>query len=639
MGRETHIVRAASAAVLAAALPQPAVAQTGAAPSTAPVIVSATRLPATADQFAGSASVITRAMIDARRPASTIDLLRRVPGLHIDQPGGRGAVSSVYLRGSDPNFTVVLIDGVKVNDPTNSRGGSFDFSTVDVGSIERVEIVRGPLSSVYGSDAIAGVINVVTRGGGAAPAISADLEAGGFGYGRAHATAGGPLGAGDAAVAASWVDAGEPIAGAEFVARGATAKLTAAPSETSLLRLTLRYADADAGAFPDDSGGPTFAVRRTIDDRDTQELTGATDFTHELTRRWSYTLDATRYVRTEDFASPGVAPGVRNPAGVSANSSDSRLERTTVSASTQFTLADGVALTAGADIQFEDGAADSIVVNGGVATASRFAQSRKVYASFAEARFSAIPRLVLEAGARLDYPDDFDKELSPRLAAAYTVPASRTRLRASWGRGFKLPSFFAVGSALVGNPTLRPETSESIEVGVDQPLWDGRAHASLTAFENAFFQVIDFDAATFQLVNRSEVAAVGAEAAFDVALTPALDGRAHLSFADTDIRNDNDELLDRPEFRAGAGAIWRPDAAWTVDFSVLYVGRVLNSSVPTGNQALAPYWRLDAAARWQPSPGWSLRLAIDNLADENYEEALGLPGPGLTPRLSLGVSF
>jgi outer membrane cobalamin receptor len=120
--------------------------QAQAPPSTTlePVIVSSSRIPTSLAEAPESVTVITREQIDAEQPMSVIDVLRQIPGLHIDQPGGRGGVSSVYLRGSDPNFTVVLIDGVKVNDPTNSRGGSFDFSTLDPDHIERIEIISGP---------------------------------------------------------------------------------------------------------------------------------------------------------------------------------------------------------------------------------------------------------------------------------------------------------------------------------------------------------------------------------------------------------------------------------------------------------------------------------------------------------------
>ena len=112
-----------------------------------PVVVTATVLPTPLSRESASVTVISRQQIEAQKARSVIDLLRQVPGLHIDQAGARGSVSSVYTRGGDQNFTVVLIDGVKVNDPTNSRGGSFDFSTLNTENIERIEIVRGPLSA------------------------------------------------------------------------------------------------------------------------------------------------------------------------------------------------------------------------------------------------------------------------------------------------------------------------------------------------------------------------------------------------------------------------------------------------------------------------------------------------------------
>ncbi|MEC9368302.1 MAG: TonB-dependent receptor plug domain-containing protein, partial [Pseudomonadota bacterium] len=134
------------------ALPLPVGAQDTAPIDLNPIVVTGTWLPT--DQTGASTgatragtTVITREMIDARRPSSVVELLRDTPGLHIDQPGGRGGVSSVYLRGADPNFTVVLIDGVRVKDPTNSRGGSYNFKQLDPGSNERIEIVRGTLSA------------------------------------------------------------------------------------------------------------------------------------------------------------------------------------------------------------------------------------------------------------------------------------------------------------------------------------------------------------------------------------------------------------------------------------------------------------------------------------------------------------
>src|SRR5262245_11887033 len=156
-----------------------------------PVVVTATVAPTPLGRTTAPVTVISREQIAAQQVESVTELLRQVPGVHIDQAGARGSVSSVYTRGSDPNFTAVLIDGIKVNDPTNSRGGSFDFSTLSTDNIERIEIVRGPLSAVYGSDALGGVINIITRRGAGAPSASAEMAAGRFDHYRALLQTGG----------------------------------------------------------------------------------------------------------------------------------------------------------------------------------------------------------------------------------------------------------------------------------------------------------------------------------------------------------------------------------------------------------------------------------------------------------------
>src|SRR5476649_2818987 len=133
------------------------------------IIVTATRL---AGEEAGSnVSIIDAQTIQARNPGSVVDLLRDLPGVFVQQAGGRGSVVSLFTRGAKPNFTLVLIDGVKANDPTNTHGGSYDFSTLDLNDIDRIEFVRGPASAVYGSDAVGGVINIITRRGTAVPEV------------------------------------------------------------------------------------------------------------------------------------------------------------------------------------------------------------------------------------------------------------------------------------------------------------------------------------------------------------------------------------------------------------------------------------------------------------------------------------
>src|SRR6188768_4084481 len=126
-------------------------------PATQPeVIVTGSRVATTEDNLAANVTVLKREDFDAEKPTKLADVL-------VDQVGGRGGTGSVYMRGADPNYTLVLVDGVRVNDPTNARGGSFDLSALDMADVERVEVARGPYSAVYGGDALAGVINIVTR--------------------------------------------------------------------------------------------------------------------------------------------------------------------------------------------------------------------------------------------------------------------------------------------------------------------------------------------------------------------------------------------------------------------------------------------------------------------------------------------
>src|SRR5262245_4020208 len=126
------------------------------------VVGYSSRLELPAADLGSGVTVLDRHEFEAQRPAQLADVLRNVPGVHIDQVGGRGGTGSLYLRGADPNYTLVLVNGVRVNDPTNPRGGSFDFSTFDVDDIERIEVARGPYSAVFGGDALAGVVNIVT---------------------------------------------------------------------------------------------------------------------------------------------------------------------------------------------------------------------------------------------------------------------------------------------------------------------------------------------------------------------------------------------------------------------------------------------------------------------------------------------
>ncbi len=601
-----------------------------------PVIVSASHLPSTLNATSASTTIITREEIEARQAISVVDLLRQVPGLHIDQAGGRGGVSSVYMRGSDPNFTVVMIDEVKLNDPTNSRGGSFDLSTLDSANIERIEIVRGPLSSVHGSDAMGGVIHIITRSGADNPETIVDVGGGTEEDTRAGFQTRGPLGASVYAFSLSHVDDGSPVEGSGFTGTNIGGKLNITPSNKQRLELSSRYGNSESTSFPDDSGGPAFSVTRDIDQREVAEWSVGLAYGHDISERFEYQFNAAYFLRREEFMSPGVAPGIRDPFGIPPNRSDNHLDRTNVVINTIMRPVSSTRLSLGVEGQFENGKSEGRLSFGGAPVSTSFDLSRDIYSAFLEVNWVGPLGLVLEGGARFDDPEDFDSEVSPRAGLIYRMPSTRTTLKANWGEGFKVPSFFALGHALVGNPALQAETSRSYELSLVQTHMSERIIISASYFNNRFFNLIDLDEGPPPvLVNRSEVHAEGGELTLDLQVNRTLWINNHLTYTETEIVGTAEVLRNRPEWRGGINARWRACTQVQGNVNILYVGKSLDSSIPTGNRTLGDYVRVDLSAAWQFRPYWEFRFALDNVFDTVYEEAVGFSALGIRGRLGL----
>lgn len=605
-----------------------------------PVVVTATIIPVNLSREPASVTVISREQIEATQASSVTELLRQVPGVHIDQPGGRGHVSSVYVRGGDPNFTLVLLDGIKINDPTNSRGGSFDFATLDTDNIERIEIVRGPVSVVHGADAVSGVINIITRRGGRQSAEDVEFALGGFGYSRVLLRAKGAYGESDYALSVSSTDNGDPVPGSAFRGKAFNANVSHVISNVMEVRSTVYVADSHLESFPEDSGGPEFAVLREVDERDSDEFALGVNYQHVPSDRWSYDIALRFFDRRGDIKSPGVAPGLRDPFGIPPNTSDGRYRHTSLSMRNRLMISERFQLAFGAELETEKGESDGALIIGGVPMPTGFDQRRDSNAAFIEARHRFSTRVSLQAGVRVDRPEDFSSETSARIGIAYTLPSSKKTLYANWGEGFKLPSFFALGNPIVGNPNLKPETSRSTEFGLRIPMGGNGASADISLFSSVIDDAVDFDEGPPPiLVNRSEITARGLEAGITIKPSVQTDLSAQVSYVDTNIVGTKEDLRNRPEWRASSALRWRARTFLDLQFSLLYVGEVPDSSIPTGDRVLDDYIRADLVALWRAGDKWRYMFAIDNLFDADYEEAVGFPAPGIRLRFGARASF
>lgn len=630
-----------SAALLSGLLPLAAEAQE--VPSADPVVVTASRLPGPLSQATASTTIITRERIRELNPESVAELLQTVPGLHVNRVGGAGGLSQIFLRGADPNFTMFLIDGIQVNNPTDTRGGTFDVAALNPLNIERIEIVRGPLSSVYGSEALGGVVNIITRGGGLEAAMRSDVAAdlGVDGQRRFGGSVRANIaGDGNVVLTAGHLDVGNRVTGTGRKVSDASARTRMIVSDDTEISVTGRFATSDSQRFPDDSGGPELAVRRTTETMDSKDITVGAEISKAITDSWSGVVRASLFRNDSRRISPGVAPGTRDPFGIPASSSDDSYQRFNASHFHRFDIGDDLDLTLGADVRKEQGDSRGFLSIFGPPTPTVFSLDRDTVGAYFEARYQGIPDLTVDAAIRSDWPDSADQETSPRIGLAWSPSGTGTTIRASWSEGFKLPSFFALADPFVGNPALVPETSRSFEVGIEQRLWSNKARVGVSVFRSDFFNLVDFDAGPPpRLVNRSNVRSEGFEVEADLSVSREIALSAFAAYAKTENRSDGSSLRNRPKWRGGAQLRWRPVRAVSVSANLQYTGGTLDSSVPTGDRRLDDYVLADLSAAWRPADRWVLRAAVENLFDTSYRETIGTPAAGITARLGAQHSF
>jgi vitamin B12 transporter len=607
----------------------------------AEIIVTGSRVATAPEDIAANVTVLKREEFDVEKPTKLANVLERVAGLHVDQVGGRGGTGSVYVRGADPNYTLVLVDGVRVNDPTNARGGSFDLSALDMADVERVEIARGPYSAVYGGDALAGVINVVTRHARAAKGYaSVDAMGGSYDTHEISLNAGGPGAAGDWNMGFSDSHEGDLVRGNEYSGQRLSGSLDTEFGSATTLSVSGRYSETEREGFPDDSGGYEFAAIRDVEKREADEGVFGVGLTHRAGDA-TFALTLGYFDRNDHIDSPGIAPGIRDPFGVPPSIVDTSLERFTATFTGTQKFSDLVTLAYGAEWQREQGTSDgSLDFGGGFVLPTSFALTRTSWAPFAEVRLDSSFGLSTQLGVRVDNPEGYSSVTSPRVRVAYEFADSGLTVAGAWGKAFKLPSLYALGHPLVGNPDLVPERGESYELELSQASEDGKARWSATYFDGEFRNAIDFDSGPPpMLVNRNRVDTSGFELAGQLGVGEQWLLDASVTNAKSRIAATGGELRNRPEWRAGLGAHWAPNAALKFSATATYVGESFDSSIATGDVDLPAYTRVDVSGVWQISPRFETYLAVDNLTDQQYQQFVGFEVRGIAPRLGVKLSF
>ncbi len=578
------------------------------------VTVTATGRKTRVSEVPASVTVIQRRQIDDAQADTVADLLRSTPGLTVLRSGGPGTVTSVFTRGTESDHTLVLFDGVRLNSP---YFGGYDWSQLPTAGIQRIEVVRGPFSSLYGADAVGGVVNLIPERGTGKPSGTLYAEGGGNSWMRLE---------GQAAYAGAAFD----LFASGFARQGKGALANSGYS--------LRQGLLDLGWSPR-AGRRLALVVQSLASTTEIPFTGATTTPHRhqwadqtviaaplswsITPAWDIEATIADVGRTFDFRDQD------DPGG--------------------FTRSDTSADTAQGRLVSNHRIGTHAVSWGGewrrdtVDDASSFGTNlrhRRVGTTglFVQDVWRPRSRVRLVAGMRWDHTAAWGSQVSPRIAVGWT-PVAGWELHSSYGKAFRQPSIGELYFPFSGNSHLRAEVSRSWEVGVMRNGRDGRLRLELNAFSTRLENLIDFDYATYSFANVDSARIRGAELAVSVAVTRGLVWRTALTYLHTE-DGAGSRLLRRPTWSGSTALSGRLGSRLRGDLTLTWVGgRDDVDPVSFLRRPVGGFATADLALAWRLNAHAEATVRLVNLADQAYQEVLGYPAPGRRLMAGLRLSL
>lgn len=569
------------------------------------LVVTASRREESLATVGTTLSVLSRKDIESRGDSSVLELLRGLPFLEVAQTGGPGHQASLFLRGGNSSHTLVLIDGVRVNNPST---GTYDFADLRAEEIDRIEVLRGSQSSLWGSEAIGGVVQVITRQGDK-ESFRAQAEVGDIDYGRLGLSGGGQgrwnwRASLSGEIFEEFSTASENNGNSEvdgyevyqFSGHGGV-DLSERIHLSTNLRLSSSETDLDGFSFVDFRPADDPDYRQ---DRRTTTLGIRLNNIHSSTFQW----EVSGGLVEEDLEGLDPTDGFNN------FRIDTRASSGTLRS--EWHATDSQVLSAGVDYE-----------NREVENFGQFSESDRLGALWVQEQWYGLEgRLSLSGAVRYDDHSRFGGETTWRGVAAF-IPNLTTKIHASLGTGFKAPTLNDLYFPFFSNPDLQPETSLGWDVGIGQEFNEGKVHYDLTYFSLEVDDLIGFDA-NFSIINIDEASIQGVESS--LAYQPHTNLRFDFGYAWMDAENKTTgmPLARRPENRFTLASTFRIGDLVDVYLSLLSV----KDRVESSGQAMDDYERVDFRLGWAMNDHLTWSLRGENVLDDDYEEIPGYTTPG-----------
>jgi vitamin B12 transporter len=619
------------------------------------VIVTATKTEEPVTQTSVSADVITWKQMEERQQTDVLQLLRNIPGMTIVQNGARGGTTLLFTRGGESDYNMVLIDGVKVN----NAGGAYDFSDLTTINVDRIEIVRGPQSALYGSDAISSVIQLFTPRGEGAPHASFRFRGGNYNtFEEQGAVSGGTNTYGySLAFGRADTDGFLPVNNS-YSNTTIASRFDWDGSSDLHLTSTLRYMDGRFH-FPTEAAGDRFDPPDPRQYQDRRQLVIGPRLVYDAFPWWRQTLQLGYVEQWSTFRDPQDANDFGSFVG---NNNEYRLSADYTSTFRLPAIAQIIpTFTLGGYGELEHLDQKSNFAG----SVTRVGPSRNAQSFYSQLLLDWREQFFVTSGFRLDDSSTYGTHVNPRVSAAYIVPWLETKLRGGYGEGLKAPSFgetFGSGSPFdIGNPHLKPEESKSWEVGFDQPLTFApvAADLSLTYFSADYKNLVSYVfGLTPNYFNSQKARARGLEISLRTFVSEELSVGGTYTYLDTKVLKageasgtlfvHGEPLLRRPE-NSGSFLVNYGRDKLNVNFALTLKGhavdRDFHADFSGPRVRLSGYTKADLALSYRILENrWGLHSLtieslVQNLFDQDYEEVFGFSAIGANFLLGFRAEF
>ena len=590
------------------------------------IVVSATRSEIPLDQSPASVSLITPEDVNQKQIERVSDALREVPGLSVVQTGTPGQLTSVFTRGLRSEHTQVLLDGVPIN---QGLQGAFDFANLTTDDVGRIEVVRGPQSTLYGPRALAGVIQIFTKQGEGTPEISLNAEGGSYNTFRESLESEGRIDKFDYSIGASRLDTDNARPNNQYRNTAAIANVGWSPNETARLSSLFTYSLSDTG------NPNTIFNPKPLDNFLTEKWLIAPRVDLRVGDYWEH-----KFIFSYDHERQLNDPNQDGFVGPTR----ALFERTTIDYQNDLRPASWLTFTSGFFYSRVNAGQERPFVLQIFGPQPTFVSDHtEETAGFLQATLTPIKNLIFVAGGRFDHFNQFGDIWTYRFAGSYKIDQTNTTLHSSVATGFSPPS--SQDKIFGMNFGLRPERDLGWDAGVEQRLWENRVTIGATYFHNDLSNLIGFNG-LFETLNLGAAETQGIET--ELRMQPMVDLVFTASYTYLDAEKTSSADINQPqgsrlprrprnEVYVSASYLWCKKLRTTIAAKFVNAREELNFGGP--NFDIEDYSFVNIAAEYEINSHMSLFGRIENLTNEHYAEVFGFPALGRAAYAGVKLRF